>query len=68
MTIKSSQMDFKGLELIADKFTGEIDGVKAEVSAVTAISTPDGSDPATTQALANACKAKINELLTALKA
>jgi hypothetical protein len=38
----------------------------AAAAAVTPIATADASDPATTQALANACKAKINELLAAL--
>lgn len=36
--------------------------------AVAAISTADGSDAATTQALANATKAKVNAILVALKA
>ena len=35
--------------------------------AVTDISTADGSDAATTQALANATKAKVNELLGELR-
>lgn len=34
---------------------------------IAAIATANGSDPATTQALANANKAKINELIAALK-
>lgn len=38
-----------------------------DFSAVTDIATADGSDPATTQALANACKAKINEILAVLR-
>lgn len=37
------------------------------VAAVADISTANGSDPATTQALANANKAKINELLGKLR-
>lgn len=37
------------------------------VDNVTAVSTADGSDPATTQALANALKAKLNTLLAELK-
>jgi hypothetical protein len=39
-----------------------------QVASVAAIATADGSDPATTQALANANKAKINEILVAMKA
>lgn len=37
-------------------------------SAVTAIVTADASDAATTQALANECKAKINALITRVEA
>lgn len=36
-------------------------------SQIAPITTPDASDPTTTQALANANKAKINEILAALK-
>ena len=46
---------------------GGISG-KPEIDALTVISTPDGSDEGTTQTLANACKAKINEIIAALKA
>lgn len=35
--------------------------------AIAAIATADATDLATAEALANACKAKINELLAALK-
>jgi hypothetical protein len=41
---------------------------KTEVAALTAVATADGSDPATTQALANALKVKVNEIIAALKA
>lgn len=41
---------------------------KPEIAALTTITTPDGSDPATTQTLANACKAKINQIIAALQA
>lgn len=37
-------------------------------AAVADIATADGSDPATTQALANATKAKVNALLASLRA
>lgn len=40
----------------------------AAVMDIAAVSTADGSDAATTQALANALKAKINEILAAHKA
>lgn len=61
MVDKSRQMDFKGLSLVADEFVGS-------VSAVTTapIATADADDPATTQALVNECKAKINALIAEL--
>ncbi len=37
---------------------------QADIADETAIATADGSDPATTQALANATKAKVNTLIT----
>lgn len=70
MVDKSRQVDMKGLELVADKFTGTVaaTNVATKPTSVAAVATPDGTDAATTQTLANALKAKINELLTALKA
>lgn len=41
---------------------------KAQVAALTAIATADATDPATTMALANINKAKINAIIAALKA
>lgn len=41
---------------------------KTQVAALTAVTTPDGNDPATTQALANALKIKVNQIIAALKA
>jgi hypothetical protein len=41
---------------------------KRTATTIANIATADGSDPATTQALANANKAKINALLTELRA
>lgn len=43
-------------------------GANAQGAAVADIATADGSDAATTQALANATKAKVNALLAALRA
>ena len=40
----------------------------AAVAALTTVTTADGSDAATTQALANALKVKINAIIAALKA
>lgn len=41
---------------------------KTQIAALAAITTPDGSDAATTQTLANANKAAINLIIAALKA
>jgi hypothetical protein len=41
---------------------------KTQVAALTAIATADATDPATTMALANINKAKINAIIAALKA
>lgn len=56
---------------LAKEVSTQIDGAvaaKAQVAALTAIATADASDPATTQALVNECKAKINAIIAALKA
>lgn len=39
-----------------------------KIASIATVGTADGSDPATTQALANALKARLNALITALKA
>lgn len=66
-TSRSEQMDYKGLEIIADEFTGSLNGtVSGALSDVAVISTADATDPATTQALVNELKAKINEIINAL--
>lgn len=66
---KSHQMDFKGLELVADEFTGTVNGSvsNAAIDALTAVTTPDGSDATTTQTLANALKVKVNQIIAALQ-
>lgn len=43
-------------------------GQAAAITALTAIATADATDPATTMALANINKAKINAIIAALKA
>ena len=56
---------------LAGSVATAIDGAvaaKTEVAALTAIATADATDPATTQALVNECKAKINSIIAALKA
>lgn len=66
-TSRSEQMDYKGLEIIADEFTGSLNGtVSGALSGVALVTTPDGSDAGTTQTLANDLKAKINEIINAL--
>lgn len=50
-----------GKEIIA------LSGPNTEVAGLTPLTTPDATDAATTQALANACKAKINEIIAALQ-
>lgn len=51
----------------ADALIAAIDSGSAVGVAVANIATADGSDAATTQALANATKAKVNELLASLR-
>lgn len=41
---------------------------KAAIAALTTIATADATDPATTMALSNINKAKINQIIAALKA
>jgi hypothetical protein len=41
---------------------------KSQIAALTTITTADATDPATTQALVNINKAKINAIIAALKA
>lgn len=53
----------------ADELIAAIEaGSNSQGAAVADVTTANGSDPATTQALANANKAKINELLASLRA
>lgn len=56
---------------LAEEVASQIEGsvaAKTEIAALTAIATADATDPATTMALANINKAKINEIIAALKA
>lgn len=66
---KSEQMDFAGLEIVADEFTGKVNGsvTNTAIAALTAVTTPDGSDAGTTQTLANALKVKVNQIIAALQ-
>lgn len=69
-TSRSEQVDMRGLELIADEFTGAFNGTVtlAAVEALSPVATADATDLATAQALANALKTAHNALLAALKA
>lgn len=56
---------------LAKEVASQIDAAGAtssEVAALTPVATADATDPATTQALANANKAKINAIIAALQA
>lgn len=46
---------------------GDVNSTLAQAAVVAAVSTADGSDPATTQALANQLKTSVNAILTSLK-
>lgn len=50
----------------ASQIDGAVSG-NAAVAALTEIATADATDPATTMALVNICKAKINTVIAALK-
>lgn len=60
-------IDLKGNTIIADEFVGATTPSGA-IEALTAITTPDATDAASTQTLSNANKAKINQIIAALKA
>lgn len=56
---------------LAKETASQISGAtadKSQIAALTAIATADATDPATTMALANECKAKINAIIAALQA
>lgn len=56
---------------LAKEVADQIDtggGPSPDVQALTPISTADATDATTTQALANECKAKINDIIAALQA
>lgn len=68
-TTKSEQMDFEGLEIIADEVTANLNGkvASAAVSAVTSVTSANASDLATAITLVNELKTDFNALLAALK-
>lgn len=63
---KSHQVDYRGLQVVADEITGK--NTNTAIQALTAEATANGSDATTTQALANALKVKVNAIIAALKA
>jgi hypothetical protein len=66
---KSQQINFKKLEVVADEFTGNVNGKvsTAAVTAVAAVAAANATDLASAQTLANELKTKFNALLAALK-
>lgn len=66
ITNQYGEKSINSVESISEDFAEKIPAKQA-IADLTLITTPDGSDPATTQALVNDCKAKINALITALK-
>ena len=62
------KQDLKAEELRKVSSPGRVAATKADKpSSVDAVATADATDPAETQALVNELKAKMNELLAALK-
>lgn len=60
---KSHQMDFRGLEILADEFTGT---VNQALEGVTVVATADATDLATAVTLVNALKVKVNQIINAM--
>ena len=55
--------------VLAKEVAGQMDGAAGDaIASITTITTADATDATTAAALANACKAKINALIAALKA
>lgn len=53
---------------LAKEVAAQIDGASGEsIASVATVATANGTDAASTQALANALKARLNELIAALK-
>lgn len=64
---KHEQIDYAGLQIVADEFTGALAGtVTGALTGVAVIVTADAVDLATTTALANELKAKVNEIIAVL--
>lgn len=67
MTNQFGEKSINAVESIAEDFA-DVLPAKSEVAALEAIATADATDLGTAVALANACKAKINAIIVALKA
>lgn len=65
--IKGSIANPEAAEMVISKLE-EVPSELEPAASVAAIATPDASDLATSQTLANATKAKVNEIISALKA
>ena len=58
----------RSLKALYDWLDKNVPSEKAQITALTAIATPNATDLATNTTLNNANKAKINEIIAALKA
>lgn len=58
----------KGLRRSLKGLYDDVEALGERTAAITPVTTPDGSDAGTTQTLANALKAKLNQLIAALNA
>lgn len=71
MANKARLVELTMVPTLAQEVATQIDGAvaaKSQVAALTAIATADATDLATVLVLANATKAKVNQIITALKA
>lgn len=71
MANKARLVELSMVPPLAQEVASQIDGAvasKSQVAALTAIATADATDLATVLVLANATKAKVNQIITALKA
>lgn len=71
MANKTRLVELSMVPPLASEVASQIDAAvasKSQVAALTAIATADATDLATVLVLANATKAKVNQIITALKA
>lgn len=71
MANKTRLVELSMVPPLAQEVATQIDAAiatKSQIAALTAIATADATDLATVLVLANATKAKVNQIITALKA